>query len=89
MEKRNETITIAKSIAIILMVIGHSGVAHWMGSFINMFHMPLFFLCSGYCFKDKYLNTPKTFALRRIKGIWVDQPLNKLRCKHSIAYLVV
>ena len=33
--------------------------------------MPLFFFVSGYCFKDKYLNDPRRFAVNKVKGLYV------------------
>ena len=56
---RDEKITITKAMAIMLMVICHAGLPHVGGQFVTMFHMPLFFFVSGYCFKDKYLNDAK------------------------------
>lgn len=67
----NNNISIAKSIGIILMVIGHSGCPGWMFYFIYLFHMPLFFFLSGYCFKDQYVNNKKTFILKRIKTLYM------------------
>ena len=40
---------IAKGIAIILMVIGHSSIPQSLSNFIWSFHMPLFFIASGWC----------------------------------------
>lgn len=68
--KKDDAITIAKGIGIILMVVGHSGTYNAVVSFIYMFHMPLFFLLAGYCFKERYLDDFKTFAWRRIKGLY-------------------
>ncbi|MEO2075938.1 MAG: acyltransferase family protein [Bacillus sp. (in: firmicutes)] len=50
-KKREKWIDIAKGIGIILVVIGHSGnqFAH---HYFFWFHMPLFFLLSGYTFKS-------------------------------------
>jgi fucose 4-O-acetylase-like acetyltransferase len=65
-QQRIEWIDIAKGIAIILVVLGHtlsSSNALW--SIIYSFHMPLFFLLAGFTFKIK--DTPtvvKTSALR-------------------------
>ncbi len=80
---RDNNVTIAKGLAIILMVFGHaiaycsdvkdcgiSSVYGWTYDFIYMFHMPVFFFLAGYCFKEKYLNTPKVFLMKRIKGLY-------------------
>lgn len=70
-EQRNRTIDIAKGIAICLMVLGHSGIPRWGDNFIYMFHMPLFFILSGYCFKEKYLTDVGTFISHRLKGLYL------------------
>ena len=64
-------ISIAKALGIILMVVGHSNCPTLLHDFIYMFHMPLFFLVAGYCFKEEYLNNPKRFILRRFYGLWI------------------
>lgn len=71
---RENRITIAKAIAIILMVICHAGfgsVFQQGAAFINMFHMPLFFFVSGYCFKEKYLSDGRKYTMNKIKGLYV------------------
>lgn len=68
--KRDESVTIAKAIGIILMVIGHSGLGGYPTRLIYLFHMPLFFFLSGYCFKEYYLDRPKDYLLRRVKGAY-------------------
>lgn len=50
---RDETVSICKAFGIILMVMIHAGIPG--DTFVSMFHMPLFFVMSGFCFKDKYL----------------------------------
>ncbi|MCD8291594.1 MAG: acyltransferase family protein [Prevotella sp.] len=67
----SESISITKAFGILLMVMCHAGCPKFMHDFIYIFHMPLFFIMSGYCFKEKYLNTPKQFAIRRVKGLYV------------------
>ncbi len=49
-EKRENWIDIAKGIGIILVIIGHAGAPTKITKFIYGFHMPLFFLISGYLF---------------------------------------
>lgn len=70
--ERNNTVTYVKAVGITLMVLGHiiPYPSMWWNA-IYAFHMPLFFLMSGYCFKEKYLDDAKQFVLRKIKGIYV------------------
>jgi len=67
---RDNTTSIAKAFGIILMVIGHAGCPGYMHDFIYQFHIPLFFFFSGYCFKDKYLSDFRTYAKRKVTGIY-------------------
>lgn len=68
----NNCITIAKAIGIILMVIGHSGCPHVLFKFIYLFHMPLFFFCSGFFYKEITDLGAATFFLRkRIIGLYL------------------
>lgn len=54
MNKRDTAIDIAKTIAILLMILGHcQGLPHLVRNFIFSFHMPLFFIFSGYFYKPK------------------------------------
>lgn len=66
----NQRIAILKGIGIVLMVIGHSGIAETVSHWIYMFHMPLFFFASGFLFNDKYLSAPISFFKKRIKGLY-------------------
>ena len=67
---RDTTISVAKGIAIILMVIAHAEAPAWLCKFIFEFHMPLFFITAGYFFSLKYLNDEATFVKKRIKGLY-------------------
>lgn len=49
--KRNSTIDILKGIGITLMVYGHSSGPHHR--FFYLFHMAIFIIASGYCFKEQ------------------------------------
>ena len=65
-------VTIVKAIGIILMVIGHSGCPQMLSKFIYLFHMPLFFFCSGIFLKaisDR--ETAFAFIKRRVVGLYV------------------
>lgn len=68
----NNSITITKAIGIILMVVGHSGCPQVLLNFIYLFHMPLFFFCSGIFYKEMTsLNATTLFLKKRIKGLYV------------------
>ncbi len=55
MVKRDNTIDITKAIGIILMLIGHCVSLGYLGRFIFSFHMPLFFILSGFFYKKEHL----------------------------------
>lgn len=66
----NKTITYLKSFAIICMVIGHCGCSiPGMRRNIYLFHMPLFFFLSGYCFK--LLEDPVYLIKKRLKRLYL------------------
>lgn len=71
----NLSICYIKAFAIMLMVLGHACSDNIPGfpllmPFIVMFHMPIFFIASGYCFKEKYLSSPGKYLYNKVKGIW-------------------
>ena len=68
--KRDTIISIAKGIAIILMVVAHAEAPGWLCKFIFEFHMPLFFITAGYFFSLKYLDDEATFVKKRVKGLY-------------------
>ena len=68
---KNNYISIAKALGIILMVVGHSGGPTIINNFIYLFHMPLFLVCSGYFFKEiTDSSTLLQFYKKRIKGLY-------------------
>ena len=74
--KRNETIDLIKGLGIFLVVLGHS--AFPLKSYIYLFHMPIFFMASGYCFNMK--NSASSAALgqyvgKKVKGLYVPYVL--------------
>ncbi len=69
-KKHYAEISAAKGIMIILMVIGHSSTPIQIQNSIYLFHMPCFFLISGYLFKENYLNDTKQFIYKKVKGLY-------------------
>lgn len=67
---RDNAVSIAKSIAIILMVLAHTGFSVYGNYWINMFNMPLFFFFSGYCFKPKYFESPRQYFFKKLTSIY-------------------
>lgn len=67
---RDHGVSIAKGIAIILMVLGHAQCPEAINSYLGMMRMPLFFFMSGYCFKEKYLDNSFPYMKRRVTGIY-------------------
>lgn len=66
MERKNLAVNYCKGLAIVLMVLLHSSrwiESSFIGHWICLFHMPLFFIMSGFCFKEKYLDDFKTFTI--------------------------
>lgn len=70
MKNYNSSIGYLKALGIILMVFGHSGNIPYVTRFVYMFHMPLFFIASGCCFKEKYLYDFRQYLYNKVKGIY-------------------
>lgn len=70
--KRNQDITCAKAMGIMLMVLCHAIFtdAWHVQPVVAMFHMPLFFFFSGYCLKTEYFDKPHVFVWKRVKGVY-------------------
>lgn len=67
---RDNTVSILKGIGILLVVVGHSGCPHILSRWIFCFHMPLFFMASGYFFRDEYIDNPWEFFQKKVRGIY-------------------
>lgn len=65
---RNQWMDVAKGLAIILMVIGHTPIPEMLSRFIYSFHMPLFFIASGWMTNWKKY-TIKLFFIKKIKSL--------------------
>lgn len=72
MSKRLDYIDTAKGIGIIFVVIYHHLLgAEFITNWISSFHMPLFFMITGYlyAFRDDYSKPVGAFALQKLKGL--------------------
>ena len=69
--KRDASISIAKAVAIILMVIGHTEYPGLLTSVLYTFHMPLFFITAGYFFSRRSAERPWDFCSKRFRGLYV------------------
>ena len=70
--KRVPELDIVKGLCIIFMVLGH---ASWKYMHIFLlFHMAVFFMVSGYLFRDRYADSVKSilrFAIKRLKRLYI------------------
>ena len=76
MQTRNITIDIMRGITITLMVIGHLiPYASYSFNLVYSFHMPIFFLLSGFCSAKSLLQTERLhfgkFLWKKIKAIYI------------------
>ena len=69
--KRIDWLDITKFIAISLMVWLHAGVPYAVDSFVHVFHMPVFFIVSGWCFNEAKHTSFGRFLLSRAKMLLV------------------
>ncbi|WP_091851509.1 acyltransferase family protein [Prevotella communis] len=65
------SVSFAKGIGIMLMVLGHTFFSVYGYTVIYMFHMPLFFFLSGYCFRVSHLEDFRNYAQKRVSRIYV------------------
>lgn len=67
--KRVEWIDICKAFTVYLMVLAHVGVTKNIDIFIHSFHMPLFFVLSGFCFNEVKYNKLVVLIKSRFKTL--------------------
>lgn len=67
-DSRIRWLDISKGIAILLMIVGHTSIPKGPSNFIWAFHMPLFFLASGWSTSwDKY--TVGAYVIKKLKAL--------------------
>lgn len=67
--KRDSTLDIIKGIGILLVVLGHVSENEFISGFIYNFHMPLFFILSGYIYVKFSKKDIVNFSVNRIKRL--------------------
>lgn len=82
-DSKNWGVAIAKGMTIILMVFGHTSCFESANNFLLLMRMPLFFLMSGYCFKEKYIIDGSKYLRRRVTGIYLPY------VKWSLIFLIL
>lgn len=66
--ERLHYIDIAKGIGIIFIVLSHTNPS--FVDFISLFHVPVFFIFSGFFFREKYENQPIVEIKKKVKGLY-------------------
>ena len=73
MKKRNLVVDIMRAVGIILVVLGHSEISNSFAiRFIYLFHLPLFFVLSGYLYYDKGGEKPWEYIGTKFKSYWKE-----------------
>lgn len=60
-----------KGIAIISVVLGHCTTNNNIESFVNQYHLAVFFFVSGFFFKEKYLDAPRNFFIKKLTRLYI------------------
>ncbi len=79
MSKSRDTVSdTGKAICIILMCCGHTLCPTGFSNFFYLFHMPFFFIVSGFFFSQKNVERPKDFIIKRLKRLYIPFVLGYL-----------
>jgi len=68
---RDEIWDVLKGIGIFAVVLGHSGCPVFLRQLVYAFHMPLFFMISGFFFKSAYFEKKVFFIKKRVSSLYV------------------
>ena len=71
--ERDDTLDIMKGLCILFVVIGHT-YTPVISNFVYLFHVAVFFMISGYCFNNKYLDSWKggfNLLKKRLVSLWI------------------
>lgn len=70
-QTRIEWVDIARGIAIICMMAGHSSIPEYLSKYIWSFHMPLFFVVSGLFFNPDKAGSFKNLLIKRLRTLFI------------------
>lgn len=84
--KRIEEIDILKAFGIILMIMGHIGFGMYFDYWIHAFHMPMFYIISGFLYSHKSISIRK-FIYKKVKSLLV--PYFIFGIIHYFIYLLI
>ncbi len=83
-EARIQYIDLLRAVGIILMIMGHIGFGTLFDRWIHAFHMPLFFIISGYFYKSKDI---RSVVISRIHTLII--PYLIFGVFHTILYFII
>ena len=98
--QRIEWLDLAKGIGIVCVVFGHTRIPYIVPYLIYPFHVPLFFILSGFCFRKKENENFGNFLLKKIKtllvpyaffsSIWIiyESVVSAINNEFNINYLI-
>ena len=70
--KRNNIVDLIKGFGIFFVVLAHSGFP--LSGSVYLFHMPIFLMASGYCFRQKHAESPAalgSYVGKKIKSLYI------------------
>lgn len=70
MKASSDTFTIAKGIAMLCVVIGHTQL-EYLHSFVYLFHLAIFYFVAGYFFNEAYLFKKRVYLIKRLKSLYL------------------
>lgn len=68
---REPSISIAKALAILLVVVINAGIPDAAARVLLPLSVPVFFMTAGYCFSTDYLHNERTFVVHRLRRLYV------------------
>lgn len=84
--KRIDEIDILKGVGIVIMITGHIGFGSIYDKWIHSFHMPMFFIISGFLFNNKNISI-LTFIKKKARGLLI--PYFAFSIIHYFCWLIL